>query len=84
MHSQADHLHLSLELNLTTGSIAILEPLNSDQCAIRQLPAVHIAKPALAQDVLPTEAVSCNLELPEAEPLHISQAYLWCMLLYKL
>lgn len=81
MYSQADHFHLGLELDLTTSCIAILEPLDGNQRAIRQLPAVDVAKPALAQDVLPAEVVSCNLQLPEAEPFHISQAYLWCIVL---
>lgn len=81
MDSEADHLDFSLELNLAANGVAVLEPLDRHNRAVPETPFVDIPETAFSNQVLAAEVVCCNLKLSELEPLQVSKAYFFKMLL---
>ena len=81
MNGEADHLDFSLELNLTADGVSVFEPLDRHNQAISETPFVDIPETAFADQVLAAEVVCCSLKLSELEPLQVSKAYFFMMLL---
>lgn len=64
MHCHADHLHLRLELQLTTWTAFLLEALHSYQRAVCKTALVDFTKATSSKYVLVVEVVGSNLQFP--------------------